>query len=319
MRIIFMGSPIEVLAPLEGLVEGGRRFGAELVAIVSQPARPSGRGGRMQDPPVAKYGKERNIPTLQPESAKSSEFIQELYRLKPDVVVTAAYGQILSDEFLKIPTIGTINIHPSLLPAYRGATPVPAALLDGCVVTGVTILFTVKQLDAGNIILQKEFSILDGETAGVLTQRLFAESSSMLLEALERLGKNPATKGDAQDPSKVTFCKKISKEMGQIEWSQSADTIFNRFRAFHPWPGSSTNFGDRTITVTEMSITDAKESPAQPGCMQFDKVAKAIIVSCGAGSVRIHKLKPSGGKEMDAAAFWNGIRNRDFLTLGTPT
>jgi len=318
MRIIFMGSPIEVLAPLEIIVEGGRRVGAELVGIVSQPPRASGRGGRLQDPPVATYGKEKKVLTLQPENAKSPDFLDELRKLKPDVIVTAAYGQILSDDFLKIPTIGTINIHPSLLPKYRGATPVPAALLDGCTVTGVTILFTVKQLDAGHIILQKEFPILEGETAGALTQRLFVASSSMLLDVLGRLSNDPATKGQAQDSSQATFCKKISKDMGQIDWTQNATTIFNRYRAFHPWPGSFTNFIDRSISITDMSLTNSQETHSEVGKMQFEKTSKAIVVSCGSGSVRIHKLKPAGGKDLDAAAFWNGIRNRDFLILGNP-
>ena len=315
-RVIFMGSPVEVLAPLQMLVERAREVGAEVVGVVSQPARPVGRGGKLMDPPVASYSKEKGIRTLQPQSAKDPSFLEELKQLSPDIIVTAAYGQILSDEFLKIPRIGTINIHPSLLPAYRGATPVPAAILDGETVTGVSILFTVKQLDAGNIILQKRFSIASAETAGELTNRLFGESSPMLLEVIDLLVKNPSTQGVPQEHAAATFCKKISKEMGEIDWSQNAATIYNRFRAFQPWPGSFTTLGDRSIAVIQMTPSQAKSGDGKPGAVFYDKPSRSLIVGCGAGTIQVAKLKPAGGKEMDAASFWNGLRDRESVVFG---
>jgi len=317
-RLIFMGSPAEVLGPLRALIERSGEMGAELVGVVSQPARPAGRGGNMLDPPVASFSKEKGIKTLQPESAKAPEFLEELRRLSPDVIVTAAYGQILSDDFLKIPRIGTINIHPSLLPAYRGATPVPAALLDGQRITGVSILFTVKQLDAGNIILQKQFEILPAETAGELTLRLFSESSVMLLEVIDLLGRKPDTKGVPQAQAAATFCKKIAKEMGEIDWSQDAAKIYDRFRAFQPWPGSFTRLGDRLIAIIQMSLMQDKTTGGKPGTVIYDKSSKSLIVSCGTSAVHLQKLKPAGGKEMDAASFWNGLRDRQAVSFGQP-
>ncbi len=308
-----MGSPAEVVTPLKSLYEQGAAHSLTLVGIVSQPARPAGRGGKLADPPVAIFGRERSIPTLQPESAKDPGFLDSIRRLQPDVIVTAAYGQILTDEFLKIPKIATINIHPSLLPAYRGATPIPAALMDGLKTTGVTILFTVKQLDAGNIILQKTFEISPNETALALTQRLFSESGPMLLEVLSLLSKNPGFKGSPQDTAAATFCRKISKEMGQIDWSMDAVTIFNRYRAFHPWPGSYTTLGSKVVAITEMSFGDHAGPKDNPGTFGYDKSNKSMLVHCGKGSIRVNKLKPAGGKEMDAAAFWNGLKDRSNL------
>jgi methionyl-tRNA formyltransferase len=309
-RIVFMGSPEEVVSPLRLLAEDGPRHGLEIVAVVSQPARPVGRGGKVADPPVAVFAKEKGIRCLQPERARDPEFLSELRSLKPDIIVTAAYGQILSDEFLSIPSVATINIHPSLLPKYRGATPVPAVLLDGLDKTAVTILFTVKKLDAGNIILQRDFTIASDETAGQLTQRLFAASGPMLLEVLTALLANPHLKGDPQDDTKATFCRKIDKDMGAINWNLSAQDIVNRFRAFEPWPGTWGEFQNRRVAVTAMKLHAAEGEGSGCGKAYFDRGLKALVVGCGRGFVAIFRLKPAGGKEMDAASFWNGVKDK---------
>lgn len=305
-----MGSPEEVVSPLKLLWENGPLLGMEIVGVVSQPARPVGRGGRMADPPVALFAKEHQIKCLQPESAKAQEFLDELKELRPDIIITAAYGQILSDDFLAIPTIGTINIHPSRLPEYRGATPVPAALLDGLESTAVSILFTVKRLDAGNIITQKDFKIEPSETSGHLTARLFSESGAMLLAALETLVANPGFKGTPQDEKQATFCKKIEKDMGAIDWRQSAQRIVNRFRAFEPWPGSWTMLSDKRIAITDMRVAPVSSESGAAGSFYFDKSSKTLMVTCGSGLISIVRLKPAGGKDMDAASFWNGLKDK---------
>jgi methionyl-tRNA formyltransferase len=330
-RIIFMGSPEEVVAPLRQLYElaaavGDSRNsvpiacsarGIELVAVVSQPARPAGRGGRIEDPPVATFAKASQIKCLQPERARSEEFLAEFAALEPDIVITAAYGQILSDAFLAIPKIATINIHPSRLPAYRGATPIPAALLDGMTSTAISILFTVKKLDAGNIILQKDFPIESTETSGQLTSRLFAASGDMLIEALKILIADHQFKGTPQDESQVTLCKKIDKEMGAIDWALDAAVIENRFRAFEPWPGSWTMFAERRVAITEMRRVSHSTSRGTPGRFSFDKPSRSLVVQCGEGSVAISRLKPAGGKDMDAASFWNGLKEKTDVTFSS--
>jgi methionyl-tRNA formyltransferase len=314
-RIVFMGSPAEVVTPLRFICEQGASSDLEVVAVVSQPARPVGRGAKVADPPVAAFAKNNGMKCLQPESAKAKEFLEDMRSLRPDVVVTAAYGQILSDDFLQIPKIATINVHPSLLPAYRGATPVPATLLDGLTFSGVTILFTIKQLDAGNIISQKQFQISPNETCGELTERLFAESGPMLLNALERLAPEPLFKGFPQDHSKATFCRKIDKDMGAVNWESDAKSVMDHFRAFQPWPGSFTLLGDRRISLTKMTLDDSNALDETPGTVTFDKASKCIRVTCRKGLVAVHKLKPAGGKEMDAVSFWNGLKDRSAVVF----
>jgi methionyl-tRNA formyltransferase len=311
LRVVFMGSPEDVVAPLGHLLKHGRDAGFLLVAAVSQPARPVGRGGALQDPPVAAFAKQHDLLCLQPESAKSTEFLQELRSLSPDVIVTAAYGQILSDDFLKIPRLGTINIHPSRLPKYRGATPVPAALLDGLEYTAVTILFTVKKLDAGNIILQRDFAIESHETAGMLTRRLFAASGELLMEALRIISSDVAYQGVAQNDADATFCKKIEKDMGLINWGLNSAVIVNRFRAFEPWPGSWTFLGDKRLVITEMDLCLTHDGELRrAGSFGYDKAKKSLVVKCGKGLVCVRRLKPAGGKEMDAGSFWNGLKDK---------
>lgn len=309
MRLIFLGSPEPVLAPLKTLVEGAAQHGHELVGVVSQPARPVGRGQAPIDPPVAAYAKSIGLTVLQPESARDPAFLEAFAALAPDVAITAAYGQILSDAFLAIPKRGTINIHPSLLPKYRGATPVPAALLTGETTSGVTILFTVKKLDAGAIIAQESSPIAPSETAGELTNRYFELGAKMLLPALDKL-RDPAFTGVAQDERKVTLCRKIEKHDGLIDWELSADEIYNRFRAYEPWPGTFTFLAGRRIVVTEMKIEADTMSGLDPGTAILDKKHQAITVATGGGIVHLMKLKPAGGKVTPAPAFWNGLKDR---------
>lgn len=315
MRLIFLGSPEPVLAPLKELAEGAAKHGHELVGVVSQPARPVGRGQAPIDPPVAAYAKSLGIPTLQPESARDPEFLAQFAALAPDIAITAAYGQILSDAFLAIPKRGTINIHPSMLPKYRGATPVPAALLAGETTSGVTVLFTVKKLDAGAIIVQEATPIGQDETAGALTYRYFELGARLLWPALERL-QDSTFVGTVQDEKKVSTCRKIDKHDGLIDWHLAADEIYNRFRAYEPWPGTFTFLGDRRIVITEMKIESDTMSALAAGAGVLDKKHHSIAVAAGGGGiVHLLKLKPAGGKATPAPAFWNGLKDRSHVVF----
>lgn len=301
LRVVFLGSPIEVIPILADLLKPHSSI--QCVGVVSQPAKPVGRKQILEDPPVAQYAKEKGVPLLQPNSARDAEFQRQLAAWKPDVCITAAYGQILDEAFLKIPTRGTINVHPSRLPQFRGATPVPSAILAGLSQTAVSILFTVKKLDAGNLIVQKDFAIHANETNGELTARLFRESCPLLREALEKLGDKSFT-GTPQDEAQVTHCKKIAKSDGQIDWTKSASEIYNRFRAFEPWPGSFTFLGSDRVVITQMELV---ESRGAPGSFEFDRQRKCLVVCCGNSAVAIGKLKPAGSKEMAAGSFYNGL------------
>ncbi len=312
MRVVFLGSPEVVVGVLEELVHKGKNYGVEVVGVVSQPPRPVGRGRELLDPPVAKAAKELGIPVLQPERSSDETFLSQFSQLKPDVAITAAFGQILPAKFLEIPRRGTINIHPSLLPKYRGATPVPSAIAAGETHSGVTILFTVQKLDAGAIILQAGSSIGPSETSGQMTKRLFDEGGHLLFEALHLL-KDPSFQGKPQDEAQVTHCKKFSKEDGLVAWEGSCEDIYNRYRAFEPWPGSYSFLQGRRVSLVGVKLGNESVSHLMPGEVIFDKREKALRVGTGEGTILITKLKPAGGKEVQAEAFWNGMKDRSLV------
>lgn len=314
MKIVYMGSPEEVLGPLRALAIA-ETF--ELIAVVSQPPKEQGRGKTLQDTPVARFAKDHQIPLFIPAKASDPDFLRELKDLAPDVIITAAYGQMLSEEFLNIPHRATINIHPSLLPKYRGATPVPAALLAGDSLTGVSVLFTVKRMDAGAIIVQKEFSILPHETSPQLTLRLFQESTPLLFEALERL-RDPGFTGTDQEESKVILCKKISKLDGVIHWQLDAQTLVQQFRAYFGWPGLSASMDSQRVLITGMSLS-SQSYALSPGEFRFEKTSGHMVVGTGAGCVEISKVKPAGKNEMNGAAFYNGCQSKGVKKFDHPT
>lgn len=309
MKLVLLGSPSEIIKPFQQLIDDSKKLGVEIVAVVSQPARRVGRGKTIADPPFAAFAKEQGLKVLQPEKASNPEFLEELRNLEPDVMITAAYGQILNQEFLDIPTRATINIHPSLLPKYRGAIPVPASLLAGDKETGVSILFTVKKLDAGNIILQESVSIAPEETADVLMERLFALSGDILPKALDLLT-DPDFSGTPQDEALITHCKKIDKADGLIDWSESAEKIFNQYRGLFPWPGSYTFLQGKKVNLEKVKMIPEDLNLGSNGQFQYSKKEKTIQIQTGSGTIVALQLKMQGSKIMDAASFWNGLKNK---------
>lgn len=308
MRIIFMGSPREVISPCETTLNICRSSHHQLVGVISQPAKPAGRNKVLKDPPLAAWAKEQGLLTLQPEKSRSPEFIKQLAELQPDLLITAAYGQILSQEFLNIPSRGTINIHPSLLPKYRGASPVQTALYDGISATGVSILFTVKELDAGNIICQRSTDIEPEETAEELMPRLFSLGGEALKEALSLL-ENPSFEGQPQEPSQVSHCHKFHKNSGDVNWTLGRHQIFNRYRAFSPWPGSYTFLKGKRLVLEELSLIDeANLPPLAVGEFTYIKPLKSLVLGCIDGYLSIKRVKPEGSKSQDGASFWNGLK-----------
>jgi methionyl-tRNA formyltransferase len=309
MRLIFLGSPEPVIAPLKALLAAAAERGDEVVGVVSQPARPVGRSGALSDPPVAAFAKAHGIPTLQPTKSSDPEFLEAFSVLRPDIAITAAFGQILPPDFLRIPKRATINIHPSLLPKYRGATPVPASLLAGDEVSGVSVLFTVQKLDAGALIVQERLPIHPDETTGQLTDRYFGASGPLLLKAIDKL-RDPHFVGDLQDESAVTHCRKIEKTDGEVDWEQPSTVIYRRFRAYEPWPGSYTHLGDKRLNLLEIKVDSEQASQQPPGTVSYDKKQRLLRVATAEGDLLIAKLKPAGGKVLTAESFWNGLKDR---------
>lgn len=305
MRIVFLGSPEYAVYPLKHLIEQGEY---EVVGVVSQTPKKKGRGQKIFESPVTVYAREAGLKILTPEKASSEEFLEELKALEPDLCITCAYGKILTQKFLDIPKRGTINIHPSKLPQYRGAVPVPAALLDGLKEISVTILFTVKALDAGNIIVQDHFSIGEEERSSELLTRLFKASSRTLDKALKKL-EDPDFEGESQDESVVTHCKKIAKDDGLVDWAMSSEEIVNRYRAFFPWPGSFTFFEGKRVLLEEVKKMTQEETQGLlfSGQFIFSKESKALFVKTGDHYLEVLKLKPEGKAILSAADFWNQI------------
>lgn len=314
MRLVYMGASLESSYPLEYIIKNKSSQKHEVLAVVSQPAKKAGRGQqKLIDPPLAQFAKKEGILCLQPEKASDPDFQKTLKNLHPDIIITCSYGQILNSKFLDIPTRGTINIHPSMLPKYRGATPIQSALLDGLTETGITILFTIKELDAGNLIVQEKKSIASEEVSGDLTSRLFLESGPLLVEALKTLEDSTFT-GKPQNPDEVIFCKKIKKEDGLVSWESTAEKIYNTYRAYTPWPMTHTFFRGKRIVLNSLSLTDHENSTQiDPGAFSFSKKDKALYVRCQDGFLKIHTLKPEGSRILSAADFWNGLKNREDL------
>ena len=313
LNIVYMGSTREVLPPLEELLKFPDKF--KVVGVVTQGPRKIGRGRKMKESDLAIFCKDRTLPCFTPDRASSSEFIEVLKSLSVDVIITASYGQILSEEFLAVPSVSVINIHPSLLPKYRGATPIQSAIYNGDNITGVTVLYTVKALDAGDIIEQKEYEIAGGETAGELETRMFRESAALLIKALEKI-LDPSFKGVPQDESKKVVCRKIKKEDALIDWSWKGIDIFNKYRAYHPWPGTCSFFRGKRVNFIKLVMPSSlvyDVSSMIEGEFSFDKSSKTLYVKTSDGYLIVDRLKQEGGKEIGGVDFWNGIREKEGL------
>lgn len=307
MKIVFLGSPEQCIPVLNWLLSCKD---VTIAAVITQPPKPAGRGRGLIDPPVAVTAKAAGLLVLQPESSRSDDFLFQLESLNPDVAITAAYGQILNEKFLKIPRRATINIHPSLLPKYRGATPVQSAILDGCDQSGVTVLFTVRALDAGNIITQRCFPIGEFESADSYMTRMFKEGAYLLHEVFEKLA-NPQFEGHPQDPKAVTHCRKIAKEDGAINWNKSAREICNQFRAYSTWPGIYSFYEGKRIAIKSIVNFGPSLSAEKCGSISFDSNHGWLKVKCESSEIHIDRLQWEGKKEVDTRSFWNGLKNRN--------
>lgn len=297
MRIVFMGTPDFALYSLDALC----RSEHDVLAVVTQPDRPGNRGVVVFSP-IKKYAIAHGIPFLQYEKIRS-EGVSDLKNLNADIFVTAAYGQILSREILDIPTYGIINIHASLLPKYRGSSPIQWALIKGERETGVTIMQTAEGLDTGDILLQKSIAISPSDTAGTLFDKLGILGAEALLEYLSALDKGNKIAPVKQDESKSSYYPMLSKKDGEIDWSLSANEICNKVRGLTPWPGAFTRLGGKMLKIFGAQPCDLSGNKCGE-VIRSDK--HSIIIACGQGSVSIGELQLEGKKRMSCADFVNG-------------
>jgi len=299
MRILFMGTPDFAVASLKRLVEDGH----EICGVITQPDKPKNRGHKMQPTPVKEYALTRNLEVYQPVKARDGEAMGIVESLNPELIVVAAYGKVLPEELLNYPKYGSINVHSSLLPAYRGAAPINWAILDGLEETGVTIMYMAKELDAGDIIHQKTTAIGEDEDSLALTTRLAELGAEALSEAVVALGNGTAVR-TAQEHEKHTYASMLSREMSPIDWSRSARVINCQVRGLIPWPCASTELADTKFKIYKTVV--GGETSKAPGTI-LSAGKKGIEVACGDGrSLVITELQAEGGKRMAAAAYLLG-------------
>jgi len=300
-KVVFMGTPDFAVPSLEKLIEAGFK----VPLVITQPDKPAGRGKKLKAPPVKLKAQEHGIPVCQPEKLKDNRQLQELLKeIEPDLVVVAAYGKILPDWLLKLPKRGTVNVHASLLPKYRGASPIQAALLNGEKETGVTLMEVVPELDAGPIIAQRKVKIEPTDNAQTLHDKLSRLGAQLLVETLPDYLNGRVTPAP-QNEEEATYCPKITKEMGRIDWNLKAEEIFNRVRAFTPWPSAYCFYRGKRIKLTEVEPVEF-EGSAAPGTVV--SVKGGLTVAAGEGAVKVLRLKPEGRKEISGEEFVRGYR-----------
>lgn len=295
MRIIYMGTPDFAVPALERLVESSH----EVVAVFTQPDKPRGRKMIMTPPDVKVCAEKYNIPVYQPNTFKDGEALKIIEDYNPDTIVVAAYGKILPKAVLDAPKYGCINIHGSLLPKYRGASPIQQAVLNGDKITGITTMLMDVGLDTGDILLQAETEIGENETSGELFDRLAVLGGDLLMDTLSSLEKCEITP-KKQDESLASHTVKIDKSSCPIDFSKTAVEVHNQVRGLNPWPVATTRIGEKNVKVysTKLCKKNGKEGTILS--------VKPLIVACGEGSVEICQLQPEGKKQMTAEAFVAG-------------
>ncbi|MEO0136659.1 MAG: methionyl-tRNA formyltransferase [candidate division WOR-3 bacterium] len=297
MKIIFFGST-DFSQPIAQKIH--ESYG--LAGVVITKPKPKGRGLTVELPLVGKWANENNIMLFAPDNPNAPDFIKQLTDIAPDIFVLSAYGHILSGDLLKVPRVGGINIHPSLLPKYRGAAPIQRAIMAGEQKTGITIFFMDEKIDHGKIILQQEVPIGEKETYGSLSQRLAQLGGELAIQALRMIEKNEY-QPIAQNENEASYAPKIKKEETFINWYEPSKKIFNLVRALNPCPGARTHFRQMELTILEVEPCDEK---IDPGVLYIRN--KELLVGSGDGALIIRLLKPANRRVMSGSDFINGYR-----------
>jgi len=315
LRIVFFGSPPFAEDSFGALLNGSHKP----VALVTAPSRRAGRGRKEVVNPLAVAAEQAGVPVLRPSRARDGEFLQQLRELKPDIGVVVSYGQILSDELLAIPTFGCINVHGSLLPRWRGASPVQAAILAGDDESGVCVQRMVAALDAGAVLASRSVVLSPDERAFELFDRLKRLGAELLTDFLDQVGEGPLPAGEVQDESAVTICKRIRPQEGRISWQQSSEQVDRLVRAMAGWPWAQAQLpngdvvrilrGEASAYRPELDPAAEGESArplADGGVGQILRLEGGIFVRCGDGVFRIDELQRSGKAALASADFLRG-------------
>ncbi|WP_034755760.1 methionyl-tRNA formyltransferase [Rossellomorea vietnamensis] len=298
-KVIFMGTPDFSVPVLQSLID--EKY--DVIAVVTQPDRPVGRKRILTPPPVKVAAEKHGIPVYQPEKIKNEDELNQVLDLKPDLIVTAAFGQILPNALLEAPKHGCINVHASLLPELRGGAPIHYSILQGKEKTGITIMYMVEKLDAGDIISQVEVEIEERDHVGTLHDKLSAAGAKLLIDTIP-----PLLKGEIspvkQDDSKATFARNIKREQEKIDWTRDGEEIYNHIRGLHPWPVAYTTLDGSVMKVwwgEKVSVT-----PSSPGKIIGIEEDGFVVSTGNSTGIKITDLQPSGKKRMSAKDYLRG-------------
>ena len=303
LRVAFFGTPEFAVPSLAALIESRH----EVVALVSQPDRPKGRGQKLQPTPTRQVALDAGIPVLQPAKIRDDTFLDAFRDLRVDLGVVAVYGKILPDALLAIPPMGMINVHASLLPAYRGAAPVHRAVIDGVAATGVTIMRVVRELDAGPMLARVTRPIATDETSVDVERGLAKLGAGLLLEVIEQLAAGTA-KEEPQDDSAATYAAKITREEGTLDWALPAAAIHDRVRGLQPWPLVSARL-DGHRYLLHRTAHDPQPVAAAPGAI-VEAAGDRLVVATAHGTLQILQLQPEGRRVLSSREFLAGYRIR---------
>ncbi len=298
MRVVFMGTPEIAATCFKRILAEG----FDVVGCYTQPDRPKGRGMKLVASPVKQVAVDAGIPVFQPENFREEETVQQLRDLKPDVCAVVAYGRILPQKVLDIPRLGCINIHASLLPSYRGSAPYQWAVLDGLQETGVTAMYLIREMDAGDIIDVSKTPIGENETAGELLDRLAVLGAELLSKTLSRFDAGEKVPRTPQDESKVSYAPMLDKTMCPIDWRKTARQVHDHVRGLHPWPVATMELEGKLFKVHETRVVPGSGEPGK--ILALNKTG--LVIACGEGAVEIRSLQAEGGKRMAAADYFRG-------------
>ena len=298
MRIVFIGTGEIGVPTLRALLDSEH----EVVAVVTQPDKRVGREQRIEPPPIKKEIAKTRIPILQPARIKDQQATEEIRDFAPDVIVVVAYGQILPRDVLEIPRLACLNLHASLLPRWRGAAPIQAAIAAGDCETGITAMYMDEGLDTGDILLQRSVEILPNDTGGSLHDRLAQIAPEALLESLRLVAAGNAPR-IPQDNARATYAPKLKREHGLIDWSESAEAIERKIRAYNPWPGAFMKVDRQNLKIFSASVVDLNGQPG--GVLRSDE---DLIVATGKDALSLAEVQLEGKRRMSAAEFLRGHR-----------
>ncbi|MCQ6560351.1 methionyl-tRNA formyltransferase [Paenibacillus mendelii] len=303
MRIVFMGTPDFAVPSLEALIEAGH----EIAAVITQPDRPKGRKKTLTPPPVKDAALHHGLTVYQPERLRGSDTVEKISLLQPDLIVTAAYGQILPKAVLDIPPLGCINVHGSLLPRYRGGAPIQRAIMNGETSTGVTIMYMAEGLDTGDMISRVEIPILHEDTSGTIFTKLSEAGAKLLLETLPAIISGEV-QAEKQSDTDATYAPNLSREDERMDWSRPALALYNQVRGLLPMAGAFTLLHGETFKVWGCEPLEEGEESRQPAGTVLQTNDSGILVQTGDGSLLLTVIQPAGKKAMPAAEWLKGAR-----------